>query len=68
MTEVKKINHAIEAAKNIGKKALSPELLGEFNSIFKEASAAAANIDTNEWVIKEKKKKKTTKHRYNNLR
>lgn len=58
MTEVKKINDAIEAAKNIGKKALSPELLGEFNSIFKEASAAAANIDTNEWVIKEKKKKK----------
>ena len=37
---------------------LKPELLKEFNSIFKEAAAAMANVDANEWSIKEKKKKK----------
>ncbi|RAP22843.1 hypothetical protein DID73_02585 [Candidatus Marinamargulisbacteria bacterium SCGC AG-343-K17] len=58
MTDIKKVDQAIEIAKKAGKNILSPELLGEFNSIFKEASAAAANIDTNEWAIKEKKKKK----------
>ena len=58
MTDIKKVDQAVEAAKKAGKNILSPEMLGEFNSIFKEASAAAANIDTNEWAIKEKKKKK----------
>ena len=57
MTEIKKINQAIEAAKNVAKNSISSDLIGEFNSIFKEATAAAVNVDVNEWVIKEKRKK-----------
>jgi len=57
MTEIKKINQAIDAAKSIGKNTLSSDLIGEFNSIFKEATAAAVNVDVNEWAIKEKRKK-----------
>ncbi len=36
---------------------LKPEMLKEFNSVFKEAAAAMSNVNTNEWSIKEKKKK-----------
>lgn len=57
MTEIKKINQAIEAAKSVAKNSISSDLIGEFNSIFKEATAAAVNVDVNEWAIKEKRKK-----------
>jgi flagellar hook-basal body complex protein FliE len=57
MTEIKKVDQAIEVAKSIGKNTLSSDLIGEFNSIFKEATAAAANVDVNEWAMKEKRKK-----------
>ena len=57
MTNIKQVKGAAEIAKQvIGKNALSPQLLDEFNSVFKEASAAAANINSNEWELKEKKK------------
>ena len=56
MSEIKKINQAIDIVKKASKNGLSQELLGEFNAIFKEASAAAANSDANEWVVKQKKK------------
>lgn len=57
MTEIKKINQAIEAAKSVSKNSISSNLIGEFNSIFKEAAAAAVNVGVNEWAIKEKRKK-----------
>ena len=59
MTDIKQVKGAAELSKQIiGKNVLKPELLDEFNSVFKEASAAAANINSNDWAIKEKKKKK----------
>ena len=63
MADIKRIKNAAEVTKQvIGKNALNPELLDEFNSIFKEASAAASNIDSNEWAIKEKRKKKNNEY------
>ena len=35
---------------------LKPEILKEFNSVFKEAAAAMSNVNTNEWSDKEKEK------------
>ena len=63
MADIKRIKNAAEVTKQvIGKNALNPELLDEFNSIFKEASAAASNIDSNEWAIKAKRKKKNNEY------
>lgn len=63
MADIKRIKNAAEVTKQvIGKNVLNPELLNEFNSIFKEAAAAASNIDTNEWAIKEKRKKKNNEY------
>lgn len=60
MTDIKQIKHADNAIKQvIGKNVLSSDLLNEFNSVFKEAAAAAAHVDSNEWVVKEKQKKKS---------
>ena len=39
------------------KQLLKPGLVEEFNSVFKEAAAAAANVDTNDWSVQEKRKK-----------
>lgn len=57
MTDIKKVNQAINTAKNLSRNLISSDLIGEFNSIFKEATAAAVNVDGNEWAIKEKRKK-----------
>ena len=50
MTDIKQIKHADNAIKQVvGKNVLSSDLLNEFNSVFKEAAAAAAQVDSNEW-------------------
>ncbi len=59
MADIKQVKQVNEISKQlIGKNLVNPGLVDEFNSVFKEASAAAANINSNEWSIKEKKKKK----------
>ncbi len=61
MADIKHVQQAQGAAKQaIGKQLLSPGLLDEFNSVFKEASAMAAQSDTNEWLVKERKKRTVT--------
>ena len=58
MADIQKIKTAAEISKQaIIKNAVKPELLNEFNNVFKEASAAAANLEANEWITKEKKKR-----------
>ena len=44
---------------------LTPAIVDEFNSIFKEAAAATAYLDDNQWAVKEKKKQ--TKHTVNEI-
>ena len=61
MADIKQVKQVNEISKQlIGKSVVNPGLVDEFNSVFKEASAAAANINNNEWAIKEKKKQKLT--------
>ena len=56
--DIKKIQDIQKLAKNATQNnILKPEMLKEFNSVFKEAAAAMSNVDVNEWSIKEKRKK-----------
>ena len=55
--DIKNIKAAYDSVKQVTQSnILKPELLKEFNSVFKEAAAAMSNVSTNEWSIKEKKK------------
>ena len=59
MADIQNIQQAQKLAQQmVGKQALSSDLLNEFNSIFKEASAMAANNDSNAWLVKERQKNK----------
>jgi flagellar hook-basal body complex protein FliE len=56
--DAKHIQKAISSVSETGaKQLLKPGLVEEFNSVFKEAAAAAANVDTNDWSVQEKRKK-----------
>ena len=56
--DIKKIQDIQKLAKSATQNnILKPEMLKEFNSVFKEAAAAMSNVDVNEWSIKEKRKK-----------
>jgi hypothetical protein len=56
--DAKKIQQAISSVSATdAKQLLKPGLVEEFNSVFKEAAAAAANVDTNDWSVQEKRKK-----------
>ena len=58
--DIKKIQDIQKLAKSATQNnILKPEMLKEFNSVFKEAAAAMSNVDVNEWSIKEKRKKQT---------
>jgi flagellar hook-basal body complex protein FliE len=55
--DIKEIKLTAEAVKPLlGNAGLKSPLLDEFNTVFKEATAAMANTSTNDWLIKEKKK------------
>ena len=56
--DAKNIQKAIASVSSTDpKQLLKPGLVEEFNSVFKEAAAAAANVDTNDWSVQEKRKK-----------
>ena len=57
MSDVKQIKQATQVAKQLTEIAIvKPELLDEFNAVFKEAAAAVANTNTNDWLVKEQRK------------
>ena len=59
MSDVKQIKQATQVAKQLaGSAIVKPELLDEFNAVFKEAAAAVANTNTNDWLVKEQRKNK----------
>ena len=59
--DIKKLKAIQDIAKSATKSnVLKPEMLKEFNSVFKEAAAAMANVDANEWSIKKKKENQSS--------